>query len=134
MLLLDITIPGDPVSKGRPRTGKGRTYTPQRTREAEQRIRDLIEYSPWRRKVPYEGPVSVTIWFWCATRRRSDGDNLQKLIWDAVQRGKHETGGIIKDDAQVIKWDCALWRAAPDEPPRTRIMITAMSQSEGDDS
>jgi Holliday junction resolvase RusA-like endonuclease len=126
VLLLDITIPGDPISKGRPRSGNGRTYTPQRTRDAEQRIRDLIEYSPWRRRVPYEGPVSITIHFWCATRRHTDGDNLQKLIWDAIQRGKHETGGIIKNDAQIETWHCRLWRAAPGEEPRTTIVVTTL--------
>jgi crossover junction endodeoxyribonuclease RusA len=126
VLLLDITIPGDPISKGRPRSGKGRTYTPKRTREAEAVIRELVDTSPWAQTEPYAGPVSLRVQFYCATHRRTDGDNLLKLVTDAIQRGRRESGGIIADDAQIEEWYCRVYRKAEGEEPRTEITLTPL--------
>lgn len=128
MILLDITIPGDPVPKGRPRSGGGRTYTPDRTRDAETRVRGFVDTSVWRRPKPYEGPVTLTVKFFCATRRRTDGDNLLKLITDAIQRGKHGAGGIIMDDAQIEEWYCRIWRRGRGQEPRTEILLRTLDE------
>lgn len=126
MLLLDITIPGDPISKGRPRSGKGRTYTPKRTRVAEEAIREAVQASAWAVTDPYEGPVTLAVRFFCASRRRTDGDNLMKLVTDAIQRGRADAGGIIRDDAQIEEWYCRLYRRAAGEEPRTEITLRAL--------
>lgn len=127
MLLLHITIPGDPISKGRPRSGRGRTYTPKRTREAETVIRQLVDESPWALTEPYAGPVTLHVRFYCATRRRTDGDNLLKLVTDAIQRGRRDSGGIIQDDAQIEEWYCRVYRKAKGEEPRTEIRVAPLA-------
>lgn len=126
MILLDITIPGDPIAKGRPRSGKGRTYTPKRTKEAEANIGEIVEASTWATVEPYAGPVSLRVQFYCATRRRTDGDNLLKLVTDAIQRGRREAGGIILDDAQIEEWYCRVRRRQDGEAPRTEILLATL--------
>lgn len=130
VILLDITIPGDPIPKGRPRTGQGRTYTPTRTRDAEDRIRGFVEMSRWRRREPHTGPVALTVRLYCATRQRSDLDNLLKLVTDALQRGRRPAGGIIADDSQIEEWHGRLWRAAPGQAPRTEIVLVTLGDAE----
>ncbi len=92
MDLLVLTVPGDPIPKGRPRTGSGKVYTPARTRDAEDVVRVLARqaYGP---RAAYAGAVGIVVSFWCATRRRTDGDNLLKLITDGLQRGRRPAGG-----------------------------------------
>lgn len=91
----ELTVPGDPQSKGRPRVYQGHGITPTRTREAENRV-----YSEWRSRYPnlppYEGPVCLALTFWTATRRGRDWDNLAKLFTDALN------GVAYKDDRQII--------------------------------
>lgn len=128
MLILDITIPGDPVAKGRPRSGKGRTYTPKRTKDAEASIIELVDASEWATETPYEGPVSLSVTFWCATRRRTDGDNLLKLVTDAIQRGRREAGGVIMDDSQIEEWYCRVHRRVDGEEPRTEIRLSVLEE------
>lgn len=126
MLLLDITIPGDPIPKGRPRSGKGRTYTPKRTRDAEASIIELVDASGFATAMPYDGPVSLSVTFWCATRRRTDGDNLMKLVTDAIQRGRREVGGVIMDDSQIEEWYCRVHRGVKGEEPRTYVTVSTL--------
>lgn len=91
----ELTVPGDPQSKGRPRVYQGHGITPAKTREAENRV-----YSEWRRQypdlLPYKGPVAITLTFWAATRRGRDWDNLAKLFTDALN------GVAYEDDRQII--------------------------------
>lgn len=102
----DLTIPGDPQSKGRPRVYHGHGITPQKTRDAENRV-----YTEWRRKYadlpPYDGPVSITITFWMATRQGRDWDNLAKLLTDALN------GVAYMDDRQII--DASVHVRRPDQ-------------------
>ncbi len=95
-MVCELTVPGDPQSKGRPRVYQGHGITPTRTREAENRV-----YSEWRnqypRLPPYEGPVCLTLTFWTATRRGRDWDNLAKLFTDALN------GVAYMDDRQIIE-------------------------------
>jgi Holliday junction resolvase RusA-like endonuclease len=120
--LLDITVMGDPIPKGRPRSGAGRHYTPDRTVMAEQLVWSAMT-NALRGRRPYEGPVGLDVTFWCATRRRTDGDNLLKLITDALQRGRRPVGGLILDDAQIEDWHCRIHRGAAGEQPRSHIRV-----------
>lgn len=95
-MVCELTVPGDPQSKGRPRVYQGHGITPTRTREAENRV-----YSEWRSRYPnlppYEGPVCLALTFWTATRCGRDWDNLAKLFTDALN------GVAYMDDRQIIE-------------------------------
>jgi crossover junction endodeoxyribonuclease RusA len=111
---LSFTIDGDPVPKGRPRHGRGRTFTPKRTLDAEQHIRDIV--TPLI-DVPFDEPVRVSMTFWCATRRRTDIDNLIKLVLDALNRT------AFTDDHLVHHLYGRVHRRALGETPRTEVRI-----------
>jgi crossover junction endodeoxyribonuclease RusA len=121
-ILLELVWPGDPVPKGRPRHGRnGHSFTPARTRTAEATLRSAVDaIAP---PEPWPGPVGLAVVFYCRTRRRTDGDNLAKLVVDAVQRGRRESGGIILDDAQIVRWEIDVHRAVPGQEPRTEITM-----------
>ena len=118
--LLDMVIEGDPVPKARPRSGRnGHTYTPQRTRDAEKVIRDLAAELV---DEPYDGPVAISCHFECATARRTDGDNLMKLVWDALN------GVVYVDDSQIRLWYGGLVRKSP--TPQTRVLVYTVESKE----
>lgn len=113
-----MTIPGDPKSKGRPRfTRYGKAYTPKDTKTAELAIAaqagDLMP-------IPYDGPCGVEAVFYCATKRRTDGDNLMKLVLDAMN------GVVFTDDYLVEEVRYRLYRRVEDEEPRTEIYVYAL--------
>jgi crossover junction endodeoxyribonuclease RusA len=99
-LVLDLWIPGNPIAKGRPRVLKGGwSYTPKATREAEKAIAtqakiSLLPY--WRVDTSSDWAISYT--FHCKSRVRGDGDNLQKLVQDALQ------GVLFANDKRVVEW------------------------------
>lgn len=110
---VQFTVPGEPVAKGRPRFGNGRTYTPQGTRD----------YAAWvqvhareamRCQARLEGPIRLFLLVvlpmpksWSQKRRqaneeapeyhltRPDFDNLAKAVADACN------GIVWNDDGQV---------------------------------
>jgi Holliday junction resolvase RusA-like endonuclease len=109
-----LTIPGDPHGKGRPRFGKGRTYTDAKTVTYE----NLIGWTGQQAmgtQDPLEGPLCVTIDARfrpaaSSTRiaregmlsgaippaKQPDCDNIAKLCLDALN------GVVWVDDAQVV--------------------------------
>ena len=93
---IDLVIPGDPVSKGRPRVYHGHGITPDKTKRAENRV-----YSEFRAQFPdfkpYPGPVIILLTFWLASRQGKDWDNLAKLTTDALN------GVAWVDDRQIIQ-------------------------------
>lgn len=107
--MMQFIFQGEPVAKGRPRIGKGRAYTPAKTRNAEDAIRLQAKEQGAR---PLSGPLGALIVFhmpipasWSKTRQiaaigeyhtsRPDADNLKKLVLDALN------GLAWEDDAQV---------------------------------
>ena len=100
--LFSLTIPGDPIPKGRPRfTLSGRTYTPERTRVAESTIRTVARRDGIRAA---SGPLFVAAAFYMKPPQkrskdfpthRPDVDNLIKML-DALN------GIAFKDDAQIV--------------------------------
>jgi Holliday junction resolvase RusA-like endonuclease len=125
--LLNITVPGDPVPKGRPRAGGGRIYTPARTVAAEANVRAIALHA--YRGEPWTGPVGIDVTFYFATRRRTDGDNTLKLITDALQCRRDGTRGVIADDSQIEDWHCRIHRRAPGEEPRSQIRLYTLDDA-----
>lgn len=115
MELLNLVVPGDPKTKDRPRlSAHGRTYTPKRTVDAEKVIKGLAAAAIAE---PYDRPVGIAMTFYTATKRRSDGDNMQKLVMDALNKI------AFTDDYLVEESFWRLHRKAPDEEPRTEILV-----------
>jgi Holliday junction resolvase RusA-like endonuclease len=52
-----------------------------------------------------------------ASGLRSDGDNLTKAVWDALN------GIAYRDDGQIAQWSGEKWIAAGDEIPHVEITI-----------
>lgn len=113
--MITFTVPGPPAPKGRPRVGKGRTYTPAKTKAAEQQVAWLCRAAMRGRK-PIPGPVAVELTFTMPNRRRIDVDNLAKLVCDSIN------GIAYDDDSQIIDL-----RATKrfDGEPGTLVTITA---------
>ena len=53
-----------------------------------------------RRVRPIRGPIRMRIDVHPPDNRRRDLDNLQKSLWDALQKG-----GAYQDDSQVVKFE-----------------------------
>lgn len=90
-LQLDLEI----VPKGRPRMGRGgRFYTPQRTRDCEDLLKEgvVAEMKKTKQRMVY-GPVEVHLKLFSS--RKPDLDNQIKTALDGIQ------GAIIEDDRQV---------------------------------
>ena len=106
-----ITIPGAPVPKGRPRVYRGHGITPQRTRDAEIRVR-----SAWMAKYPRDppstAPLRIRLRFWMPDRRTRDWDNLAKLATDALN------SVAWKDDVQIV--EARVSKILPDTTVRGR--------------
>jgi Holliday junction resolvase RusA-like endonuclease len=118
-LVLRMTIPGDPIPKGRPRFAHGHAYTPRRTRQAERAIAILARtHLSIGERWPVDGPLAITLSFHC--RRASDLDNLIKLVADTLQ------GVVYKNDRQIVVLNAARHDASKD--PRTEIAVHRMGQ------
>jgi crossover junction endodeoxyribonuclease RusA len=119
--VLDIWIPGNPVPKGRPRAvqirGYARILTPKKTRQAEKAIATLVRthLGPgWKPDADSDWEIHYT--FHCSSRVRGDGDNLQKLVQDALQ------GVLFVDDRRVVAWKGEI---ASEASPRPGTAILA---------
>jgi Holliday junction resolvase RusA-like endonuclease len=124
MTILEITLWGDPVAKGRPRVGpNGHAYTPERTRAAERAAVAQFQAAMEGRE-PYGGPVGLAVEFFCATRRKSDGDNLLKLLTDSMNQV------VIIDDAQIEEWYCRLHRGVGKKDARTTLLVHELNPIE----
>jgi crossover junction endodeoxyribonuclease RusA len=110
-----VTVAGDPIAKGRPRTSKGVTYTPPRTREAEKHFREAAAAGRATGPLPFTVPISVTLQFYCRTRRRVDWDNLAKLATDAMN-------GLVYTDDVLIE-DCRVRVMRGADQPRTEVKV-----------
>lgn len=94
-----------PHGKGRPRFGKGFTYTDKKTVAKETEIRWLLQKE---KPVRFDGPICLDVRFYflkpkSAPKKRQhhtvrpDLDNLLKLVSDACN------GILWKDDAQICE-------------------------------
>lgn len=110
-----FTLPFRAVPKERHRHGAGRSFTPERTRNFEQDVR-LVAGPLMRGLSPFSGAVEISVLFvfkvpvsWPSARRRAalegvirpvarpDLDNIEKSIFDALNRLVHSDDAIIAD-------------------------------------
>lgn len=90
-----FTHEGVPVPKARARHGKnGHVYTPDSVTKAERDLAWVWQAAVVRR--PWSGPVALVALFFLKDQRRTDGDNLLKLVMDAATKGQ-----VWHDDSQV---------------------------------
>jgi crossover junction endodeoxyribonuclease RusA len=122
MPFLMLNIPGDPIAKGRPRAGKnGVIYTPRRTKDAEKVIKDMAA-TGMDGDAPLEGPLGIEVHFYCATKRRTDGDNLLKLVTDALNKV------VYADDSQIVEYHATVQRGVGVDRARTAISVYVMDE------
>jgi crossover junction endodeoxyribonuclease RusA len=112
---LTLTVPGRPVPKARPRMGaNGHVYTPAETKAAEGAV-GWAARGALRSTKPTTEPLSITVEFHVADRRRRDVDNLLKTVLDGLNTI------AFKDDSQVVHVDALI--VVDPANPRTEITI-----------
>lgn len=111
-----------PIAKERPRTGRGgRTYTPEKTRAAEEHLAWAFKLA-LKARLPLVGNLGMAVVFYRPNRQRIDGDNMLKLVCDAGN-----LAGAWVDDSQVTT---KLARIELDKAhPRTEIAIGPLASS-----
>lgn len=120
MKIVEFTVPGDPVVKGRPRaTRGGNLYTPARTKQAEEVVGYAARAAMTKAGYtgPVLGPVGLAVEFYCQTNRRADGDNLLKLVSDAMNEI------VYADDQQIEEWFARVHRGVGREAARTELYL-----------
>lgn len=92
---VEFPVPGRPVPwQRRESAGGGRSWTPQRTREYEERVGLLGRAAGL---TPRSGPVAVEIDVYVSDGRVGDVDNYAKAVLDGL------TGVAYEDDRQVVR-------------------------------
>ena len=97
-----LWIPGEPMPKARARITSHGHYTPQTTRQAQDRVRVAarVALGPPRKRglpIPSLEPLKVTMHFMRGHRGRRDVDNMAKLVMDALE------GLIWENDVQITE-------------------------------
>lgn len=128
--MINLTIPGECVAKGRPRLGRNGTYTPEKTKLYER----YVQLTIMKAKVkPIDGPIKVDMTVYRGIPKsyskkrheaalngellpttKPDIDNYVKSILDA------SNGMLYHDDNQVIE---LVARKLYAEVPRVEIKI-----------
>ena len=128
-LKLDIA----PVAKGRPRLGRGRTYTPAKTLRFESSIKLLTAHLE-----PMSGPLKLDVTFVFARPKampkklskrqprdkRPDTDNLIKALGDALN------GHLYHDDSQLVEITARKLYAGLGEQPCIELICSEYSDEE----
>ena len=126
-----LTIPGEPVAKGRPRVCKWGTYTPAKTVNYETLVKELFIMEHFGKQLEGQIAMTVTAYFGIpksASKRvradmlsgiarptkKPDVDNLIKIIADALN------GLAYKDDSQIVLAIIEKWYS---DIPRVEITI-----------
>lgn len=111
---MKFSIPGNPLPKQRPRSSKGRFYSP--SSKEEKRVADHIR-AQMDRKKPCGSEVAVTVRFYRGDKRRVDLDNMLKLVLDSAN------GIIWEDDYLIVQIQAR--KSYDKEHPRTELEVTS---------
>ena len=142
-MTITVTIPGEPVGKGRPKfTKAGTAYTPSKTRAYENKVTFLYKMAAKGRKFQRHMPVAVEIRAYYeipqsdSKRQRErklsgaimpckkpDIDNVVKAVLDAIN------GIAYEDDAQVVMISA---QKAYSERPRVEISVSDVMWEAGE--
>jgi len=138
--MIQLTIPGEPMSKARPRmTRSGIVYTPKKTLNYETLIRELfiIKYPDFQ---PFEGPVRMSLSAWLKMPKTSkkkveamksgeirptkkpDMSNILKSVEDALNNLAYY------DDKQIVEVDVEKKYSSR---PRIELMIEGIDLAAG---
>ncbi len=129
---IKLTIPGIPVSKGRPRVGKWGTYTPEKTVNYENLVKYCYMEQGQGRKL--EGPLRMDVGFFfpipksyskkqvelikaqgMAHIKKPDASNCLKSIEDGLNKLAYD------DDSQIV--ELRLTKKYTLEEPRAEVTI-----------
>lgn len=141
--MLTLTIPGNPVPKGRPRArvvnGKfAQLYTPKETREYEDKIAALVHANGHVQ--PVEGPATLHVVAVMkrpqrlCRKRDKDGllpahdckvdlDNIVKAVSDGLQKS-----GVLPDDRQIVEVRAWKFYAERSGSPRVEVVLEPWSE------
>lgn len=137
--VIQLTIPGEPVAKGRPRAavirGQARPYTPAKTERYESRVA-LFAQQAMRGRPPFDGALSVEVIAylpvprsWSGKRQRMalagdirptgrpDADNVAKSVTDGCN------GIVWRDDSRIVDLHVVKRYAAD---PRVVVTVGAL--------
>ncbi len=130
-----LVVYGDPAHKERPRfvRASGRSYTPLRTKRAEETIRELATiYMNHERIKMLEGPLVLTVLAFFAKPKKTaykeypqvkpDWDNVGKLVSDALN------GIAYRDDAHIVEAHVKKMWAPPGTKACTVIELETVQQ------
>lgn len=91
--------------------------------------RDAVkEAAQQHAETPIDQPVTVMVDFFMPKPKKPmfdypatapDCDKLQRAIGDGL-----EQGGLLRNDARIVKWVACEWWAEPDEPTGALITVT----------
>ena len=99
-MIKSIVIPLEPFAKGRPRFGKGLTYTPSKTRALEKALTTYIR-KLWQGE-PWTGALAVSVRF---TVKRPKSVSAKKRPWPAVKSDLDNYIKSLFDCANCIVWE-----------------------------
>lgn len=95
-LVAEFQVEGEPLPKERARVGKGGGYTPERTRNAEEKVAWAFRFANRSWVEDPDGKFRVDATFVRTNKVRVDIDNLAKLVLDGLNNI------VWKDDSQVV--------------------------------
>lgn len=132
---LTLTIPGEPVAKGRPKIYNGHGVTPEKTVNYETLVKQL--YIMQHYKQQFEGQLSMTVNAYFSIPKsasknnridmasgkirpikRPDADNILKIIGDSLNNIAYH------DDSQIVSATITKWYS---EWPRVEVHLQEVS-------
>lgn len=139
-MIIKFTIPGEPVSKGRPRfTRTGFAYTDKRTAKFENLVR-LAYSETYPDRIPSDAPVSISVdaYFsipksWSKKKKADAADNILRKttkpdIDNVVKSVSDGLNGVAwRDDSQICELHS--WKGFS-ENPRTEVEIDFKEEDE----
>ncbi|KXG78267.1 RusA family crossover junction endodeoxyribonuclease [Thermotalea metallivorans] len=137
--MIRLTIPGEPVAKGRPRVLKtGTTYTPKKTKNYETLVKEI--YVLQHNEPPMEGELFLELKAYFSIpksapkkkqaamireeirpTKKPDIDNLVKTVTDALNTLAY------RDDSQIVEARVGKYYS---EQPRVEIIIQSIEKGE----